>query len=374
MSAQLRGSSRKRRCSSQVDQNTNKRPKSSNRTLRGLTCPGCKEYFPHFTTKTQIIEQHMMRDEQCKSHIVVCPNTLCCQKFLSQFALDQHLRSKSNRQCLIADNERNVANTFPQSNVEFAQSNLVDTSIALHMSSDNKFSHEIVTHDNQSILFGLTDSQVTKAPNVVRKKSSCATILPLDSETSTSTNNIPTVTPKTRRIVRRSYFQNLDDSEDDSDYDSDTSAEDDFSGTDDITRDNTLLGFVSVCENNDSRVSNMLDSHDNGTSTSSSNVADGLQPNDDMVSVPSNLFISIYDTEQQEKDNIPEDIDFKNGIDLLHLLMSKRISLNRYTDFMKWKYDSSYKFPSFQDLIKSSTCRIYGPTLAEMMAPQVSMV
>ena len=77
MSAQLRGFNKNRKGSSQGDQNANKRRKLSTSKLKGLTCPGCKDYFPNLTTKALIIEHHMMHEEECKKHIIHCPNKLC---------------------------------------------------------------------------------------------------------------------------------------------------------------------------------------------------------------------------------------------------------------------------------------------------------
>ena len=80
------------------------------------------------------------------------------------------------------------------------------------------------------------------------------------------------------------------------------------------------------------------------------------------------------ETEDSEKVLSVMDNDFRDGIDLLHLLISKKISLHRYSDFMKWRFGPGYQFLSFQQIIKSATHKMYGETLAQKMAPQISMV
>ena len=395
MSAQLRGFNKNKRGSSQGDQNANKRQKLSTSKSKGLTCPGCKENFPNFTTKALIIECHMMQDEECKKHIIHCPNKLCGQKFLSLYALDRHLRSKSNRSCLDADNEKNKADAFPHTNVEFPPSDPIDLSTSFPMSNNN-FCQEVITRNNESVLFDVTDSLITKTPIATKKRSPQkssksstsnrdllpSTTIALDSEPSCSTDNMPKVTSSSKgRSMNKTYFRNTDGNKDDSDYyNSDTSIEDEFSGIEDEPTEDNLYDFFPICQSNEAiQESTTTDIHGNDTSALSSNATEAPPPNNppenvDINELPSNLFLDIYETEEQEKDAFPEDVDFKNGINLLHLLISKRISLHRYTDFMKWKYDSAYKFPSFQDLIKSTTQKIYGPTLAERMSPEVSIL
>ena len=96
---------------------------------------------------------------------------------------------------------------------------------------------------------------------------------------------------------------------------------------------------------------------------------------DQNPSEPSSFLVDMKNKEEEEKQLSLNDNDFRTSIKLLNVLISKKISLHRYSDIMEWRYmDSGYKYLTLDQTINLATQRLYGKSLAKEMAPNVSMI
>ena len=392
--------SQQRRSYGRTDQHgciPGKRQKRSSSRHGGQICPGCSFHFPNMKTKDQLISLHMERHDTCKRYIINCPNTSCQKKFLSQEGLDRHL--VHSRVCLVADGQMEKVQSFSSTTVNFPSTqgkqtehivrrtdNSCNTSHRstrknlrctksgdfFKSSSTKQLEETIITPNNRSLIYELMDSCATKTPSSgsqhrsLNKSSMGSNIFSTTSQqlqhlSSTRVEMASISSSNTRRQLALAMEEYNSDS--DSDYMSTSSS----SSSD--SKDESFIngGSASIEELFDDPTKG--DEIRNTLSSSSSSSSLSMD-----ATSTSSCFIDIKETEESEKALFIEDADFRKGIELLHLLIQKKISLHRYNDFMKWKYGYGHEFPSIEKIIKSITHRMYGPTLAQKMAPHISMV
>ena len=368
----------------------------------------------------------MERNDFCRNHIVQCPNSNCTDKFLSQQALDTHL--KANNVCLFAERQMMKIESFACTGVPIPDT---ATTTASHVNRDNTidlnsntecshvhFTEEVITNKNMDIIYSLTDTFTTKAPSLPVPKHNAQLKSSTDSHISTadrsnetepmlcipiqgntSSNLLASSSARSSRVRernRRKYFNAYTDPESDvesSDSDIDmadsTMLPDNMNNNypdyehdggnisqmtiDDILNDSTDEDILLTSNDTPNMPSNNNGSHPDNEAQDTPMIDVPEAGNDNEQ--PSSRFIEMKEVECTEKATFTiNDEDFVKGIELLNLLISKKISLHRYSDFMKWKYGQGYRFPSFHQIITLATQKMYGATLAAKMTPQISMV
>ena len=406
MSQQLRRSSSNRSDQQGGGNQRSKRTKTSRKGSAGFTCPGCEYHFPNIKTREQLIRLHMEREETCRPFIIHCPGRLCEQKFISSRGLEQHFKYSPG--CKLANSQMSKVHSFSSTVASIPDlSQLASTTFAVadtescntssrrgscpktstkkrksmpqeaaskgicsHSPDVSSFARDFeeettISHNNQSLIYDLTDSFAKRTPITVSKKTGFGKKASSSKGTanrsrvshpiqdpSSARANVSSVCRATKRewdLALQGY-----NSESDSDYSivSSSSESEVEEGPDESNRVATIEELLD-------------DSSDGSTEDDSDN---------DSSVAPTDQLILIQQTEEAERGLTFDDVDFRRGIDLLHLLMSKKISLHRYTDFMKWRYGNSNNFISFKKIIKLAANRMYGPTLAQKMEPKISMV
>ena len=87
----------------------------------------------------------------------------------------------------------------------------------------------------------------------------------------------------------------------------------------------------------------------------------------------SNHFLNMQKVFKREVSRLNYDTDYIDSLNLVQLLLKKKMSLSNYNNFMKWKYDNKlHSHYSMKKLIDTTSQRVYGPSLALKLKPKVN--
>ena len=402
------------------------------RSIGGMVCPGCDVNFPQFTNKNQLIGRHMERTD-CARYIIYCPSDLCNQKFHKESALNRHL--SSNNTCRIAEEQQNKISSFSCTSVAVPtcletepSSSRTSKSPEIMLTKNNMFmlydltdrratkcsivanrkrnitaSSVIDPNNNSKHCRNRMDSshcnlskdtyhlQTQIRTTEPHSSSSLSSLAPrnninVTSKPSSQQSNARNARARARNMKRRKYFNNIDSEDNDESSDDEECCIDDgdcesqYNQDTDNVIDNVIdteleEQTVQISQNREENIENNThkETTDNNRSSTDAN-NNQLEGDNTTASEPSSIFVDMKNTADTEKEIRCEDKDFKNAIQLLSIMISKKISLHRYNDFMKWRYGCGYKFPNFEQTIKLATQNLYGQSLASKMAPVISMV
>ena len=352
-------------------------------------CPQCKLSFA-CRSKLDMIESHMENQEECRKVVFYCPAINCNKKFLDETSLNSHMSRA--RQCSDEIGQNGATPHYKQSSVQnqlafrpkkyLAEINNPTVLLCkeikvdpMMISNSQKGRHgsEVVhnsTLDSISMMYQCNDLNIASFSS--KKKL-----------TKTSRNNKHKEAKKTNAqregiqlqmnvSTAPNYIRDITNGDNEYEEDDNVSlspnqslAEDDDFDCEGNWDDNS-----SPCNNNDTTSRG----NDRYQSLSMESEARKTQEQTEAPhSIPSEEMIDMKKIQDREKEFLSVDVDFERGISLLNLLISKKISLHRYRDFMAWRFGEQYKFPSFERIIKSAASRVYGASIAEKMAPQISL-
>ena len=373
----------------------NKKPKTS-KTFRseGMFCPCCLGYFPSLKTKDQLIDIHMMNDDACWSYVIQCPNRLCHERFLSNRGLSLHLSRSS--VCQQATNRVVMENSFA-------------SSAAASFCTSSRNTHESGTKTKSNCSTSVTSKQEKgPRPKKTPAKTNSKNVHMVDTQTNrkeTGCINVEDdfayecdISESNRSLlydVPDSFLSRNPNKKDDSAKNKCQPLED-YNKTSDPScqlvqdpscKNVSIPSMLSASTRRDMTIAMTPQYHtDSDSSYSFSNAStvsfscdsvdmDDLSDLEDESSTQDKLMkLRERSPEYDNNDLRLNDAEFEDAINLLYLLMKKKISLHRYDDLMKWKHGNSVQYPSLQCVIQSATRRIYGKHLSKKMEPIVTLV
>jgi len=319
-------------------------------TSKGMTCPGCEEFFPSLVDKHQLIDIHMERDPHCKQYIIRCALKHCDGRFLSKTALESHHRYKP--ACAIAYQNQCKSVSYSQTAV-FVPDNI---SVTIDDNDNVSISKQQIDNNNRSCIYKFSDENVTKNIKSSSPKSKEDNQYTATSSKSTNIKH-PTAKPNIYTHKRNNHKPIIVDSYPD----------------DDSLSSNTESDHISNYSTSDDDESFSIGDDEINDNINSKNIDVNIDLENN--NVPSFTFQNINTTYKSEKSNNDfKDKDYCNGITLLHLLIEKKMSLHRYDDFMKWRYGDNHEYPSLSNIIERATIKTYGTSLAKKMAPEINIV
>ena len=297
------------------------------RKKRSIICPGCGTCFESIPTYKDLIEIHMRHSTSCAHKIVTCKN--CKEQFVDNDSLKKHVNRSINSKCAqIYFNDRKKSSYRTTEVLLNANDDEVESKYDVIETEKYKFSSLELIH-NQTTL------NVTK----------CAPI------------------KKIKESLKDQVFQKSDDSDEDELF---VNHDPNYST---LLENNLSLNTKSNSHNDDPETTSTTNStvSNVGTKSNPSNIHPVEFHNE-------NHFMEILKIKNDECKNTIEDQEYLSSLHLIELMISKKISLSHYNDFMSWKYNDrlrNTKPLSLEKVIKIATQKNYGETLSKKMQPIV---
>lgn len=386
------------------DTNKKRKYKStlSQKGIRTIICHGCKLSFTKFKNIREFIDRHGCSNVKCKQALFECFG--CNMMFYTESDRTKHWKTRKNH-CLKKHNTIQIPKNYATSQVEIPTLKETSKSTDVIDLTRNtlKFSHLLRTKKfcgiNTFMVNGMSKEFIRK------KKYSMNKHVNLKSDNSNTLcelvrNDISVekeINDDTQMTLFATDEDDLNSINDDSLHSPTVNSSPSQEHISDII-DNTInMNESDVQENNDDNQI-MTDNESNENEIinldemNEDNYESGEYESDEEVLIldnvidypkqryvieTSNHLNRLKNSHTMELSNLNCDTSYKDGLELIQILMKKKIPLTSYNDFMNWKYQStktSNSYYSFEALKKKAEYRVYGKTLQNKMSPKTTLL
>ena len=355
---------------------TNKtKSNKSTSSKRNYHCEGCNKSFTNFNSVSEFLNNHMKVSSKCRKAIFTCNK--CKKCFINEKGFMSHL-TRSNKECLKFHSKAALAKAKVES-FSKSQVNIPDLKNQRYVQRSN------IHHNNQSSFRFLTSSvqkfsfsnfKHTNSSKTNNTSESTLLCMPTSENSLICSNNQGSFSNINKPNINSDFVSNtnniLIDFEDDNDNgcvidDNQTS----FIGQ--VIEDNTTSNLFNdipsfTDSNNDLNISN--------NTTSSTNVINNnhhlLIPKQSHLNILDvNHFLTMKESQRNEISSLDSDTQYREALELIQLLMLKKMPMSAYADFMKWRYkDEKNLYYSYEELTKLTEKRVYGEVLASKLCPK----
>lgn len=400
--------------------NIMKKTKSSSsiKNKRSIVCHGCKKTFMKFKNKREFIDLHGCKNLICSKALFQCKG--CNIMFYSHSDRMKHWKTKKN-QCMNKHRIAEIPQNFATSQVDIPHVKSYGMSksnnIGLSSSKALQFSHIY----NKSKFAGITSFMVSgMTKDFTNKKllsiSTNVNIKNVDTLLNGDKNQTTTKEDDSNDVQQTIFATEEDDLIVDVINSPHTSVNGILQNNDSVVNNITNIQVFNQ-NNNNNNSNNSTTSESIIVSTNRDNVINdntnlGINPNDNIQvdndnviditqgqiinEVPIEYIADVIDFPKQryeirttnhlmgmkhrhklEQSNLNSDTYYKDGLELIQLLMKKKMSLTSYDDFMSWKYcnkKQSNSYYTFDCLKKKAEYRVFGKTLQHKMSPKTTLL
>ena len=325
------------------------------RAGRTLFCPCCNFSSYDITKKKEMIELHMMLRAECRSTLLECGS--CNKMFLAMTDYKRHVETTTNDFCRVVYNQKMEIEKY-------------STTEVLISDCPQSKSNDEESLNNYEIIYSQS-SQYTCKDCIVPQ---------FTKELNNQTDNIDdTIVMPDSEEGNKKIAATEDTSMDNIDTESNCQ----WDANEEDTNENAPnANDINVTTADDSNVpasdeSNVPAAEEGNDIELNQERNITTQPQEEVSFQSSDVFVSLLNQRNEEIREAFNNNEFNDSVDLIALLISKKISLHFYDDFMKWKHNKSTEnraYPSLDSVVKNATSKIYGSTLSQKMNPIVKPI
>ncbi len=392
-------------CTSHDELNKKKKSKTKSfqKGSRTINCYGCGQSFTQFKNVRDFIDHHGCSNLRCKSALFECLG--CNMMFYSEADRTKHWKTRK-KECLKKHKTMEIPKNYATSQVEIpslkknSNSNNAIDSTKQTLKFSHIFKNDTYSGMNKFMVNGMTKDFISQKvssknnnlnlksdqnnifckPNMnkicvdqeINQDNQEMTLFVTDEDDLHNTNNESVRhTLEDNTLTENQITHNVDNNVNSNELNNEESINDNQNINNIDSNNNQIVVLDDFNETN--HESEEYDSDEQVLILD--NVID--YPKQTYVIESSNHLSCLHRTHTNEVSHLNSDTSYKDGLELIQILMRKKISLTSYNNFMSWKYESkktSNSYYSFDALKKKAEYRVYGKTLTNKMSPKTTLL
>ncbi len=378
---------------------------------RPIVCHGCKRTFTKFKNIREFIDLHGSRNEICREALFQCRG--CNIMFHSKSDRMKHWKTKKN-QCMNKHRIAEIPQNFATSQVDIppvSKTNNIGPSSPKTLQFTHIYHKSKFAGISSFMISGLTKDFTNK--NLLSMNTHVNTTNKQDTVCNSESNQSITQEDQASNDMRQTKFtQEQDDIVVDVINAPNSSDSSIFENNNSSVNNNNNIQLLYQNNNNNNNnleTTRVPTNHNdvlNENTYINNNPVQNMQIDDDNIidltegqrinEVPieyignvidfpkqryqirtTNHLMEMKNRHENEQSKLNSDTNYKDGLELIQLLMKKKMSLTSYDDFMTWKYcdkKQSNSYYSFDCLKKKAEYRVFGKTLQHKMSPKTTLL
>ena len=344
-----------------------------------IFCNGCKKTFTNFKNTREFINEHSMLHDVCKKSLYECH--LCCTSYYKEDDRSRHF--SHSKKCLNFFCQKEQPKKYCTSEVQIA--NVVDSKTCVPINSlcfnnsQLRYNHVNPKDTFNSVNKYLVASDSKTLAGHIKTKHHTPSRKYNKSLVSSSTNNLSS-TCNTNSTISVSSYQNPEIQ--------DTTSSVSQEHNRNRNEDSRLVSFlnhsqptVDFNESNSSQTNIAFELDDDTIANDINDLHNDYNydiqqvqdiPTQQLTIIDVNHLLCLKNVHLHELSTKVSDTDYKDALELVQILMKKKLSLSSYDEFMKWKHSScnNKSYYSLSALKKTALNRVYGKTLGNKMYPK----